>query len=91
MGSAYFNSYDLDLGRTGPDMFGYFLHNSVGLRFADVDIPYGSEIVSARIEFEAAPTWSGGLNSVLKLKITGEAEGNPDQFSNMPGDIRNKT
>jgi len=75
-GQTYYDSYDLDLGRTGKDRSGRVLHNIVGLRFDQIDVAQGMTIVSARLELEAksqAPTLADGSVPQLHLRITGVA------------------
>jgi hypothetical protein len=56
----------------------------VGLRFVDVQIPKGSQIFAANVQFTAAP---GSTLGALTVRITGEATANAGPFSTAPGSL----
>ena len=56
----------------------------VGLRFPDVQIPKGSQIFAANVQFTAAP---GSTLGPLTVRITAEATGNAGPFSTAPGSL----
>src|SRR5215468_4739442 len=73
-GSILLNSPDLDFQN------GRF----IGLRFPDVQIPKGSQIFGANIQFTAAP---GSTLGTLTVFITAEATDNAGPFSTAPGSL----
>jgi hypothetical protein len=77
-GSVSLTSTDLDLHDYVPEV-----HEAVGLRFTDVQVPAGVEIVEAWIEFEADATDSAP--TVLTLR--GEAAADATPFSTAPNDL----
>ena len=56
----------------------------VGLRFPDVQIPKGSQIFAANVQFTAAP---GSTVGALTVLITGEATANAGPFGTTPGSL----
>ena len=56
----------------------------VGLRFPNVQIPKGSKIVAAKVQFTAAP---GSTLGALTVRITAEATGNAGPFGTAPGSL----
>jgi len=73
-GTILLNSIDLDFQN------GRF----VGLRFPGVQIPKGSLIVAANVQFTAAP---GSTVGALTVRITGEATANAGPFSTAPASL----
>ncbi len=60
---------------------------TVGLRFAEVDVPKGATITRAYIEFTAATSSDDTAN----YTVIGEASGNAAQFQAVSGDISGRT
>lgn len=90
-GSMTLDSPDLELGYDENGLFGdegLFWNGlqRVGLRFRNIDIPSGSIINSAYIQF----TVDEPDDKNTRVDIYGEASGNPATFSNSNGDIRNR-
>lgn len=56
----------------------------VGLRFTDVQIPHGSNILSANVQFTAAP---GSTLGNLTVRIAAQAAANAGPFSTAPGSL----
>ena len=56
----------------------------VGLRFPGVQIPKGSQIVTANVQFTAAP---GSTVGALTMRIAAEATANAGPFSTAPGGL----
>jgi hypothetical protein len=56
----------------------------VGLRFPDVQIPKGSQIFAANVQFTAAP---GSTVGALTVRIAAEATANAGPFSTAPGSL----
>jgi len=56
----------------------------VGLRFSDVQIPKGSQIVAAQVQFTAAP---GSTLGALTVRITAEATANAAPFTTAPASL----
>jgi hypothetical protein len=56
----------------------------VGLRFRDVAIPQGSNILDARVQFTSAPTSTSGM---LTVQIAAEAVDNAGPFSTTAGSL----
>src|SRR5262249_15417884 len=73
-GTILLNSVDLDF-QTG---------RFVGLRFPNVQIPKGSQIMAAHVQFTAAPRSTAGATTVL---ISGEATDNAPPFTTTSGSI----
>jgi len=74
------SSRDLELVRDNSDQ-------TVGIRFKNISIPPGAEIVNAYIEFVADMAKS----TPTSLYIRGEAMDNPPRFSRLQGNISNRT
>ena len=75
-GTILLNSPDLDF------LNGRF----VGLRFPGVQIPKGSKILAANVQFTAAPG-STPAAELLTVRITGEATANAGPFSTAPASL----
>jgi hypothetical protein len=56
----------------------------VGLRFPDVQIPKGSQIFAANVQFTAAP---GSTAGTLTVRIAAEATANAAPFTTTPGSL----
>jgi hypothetical protein len=79
-GGMYTDSSDLELIYDG--------HNQlVGIRFQNVNIPAGSTITSAYIEFEVDEVSTGACS----LTIQGQDAGDPGNFSSSDDDISDRT
>ena len=82
-GFMYFNSSDLEL----TEDFGYAGDNQVvGLRFQNVDIPIGSVIEDAWLEF----TVEESNSSSTSLEIRAELSGNASSFSSSAFDLTSR-
>ncbi|MGD9240220.1 MAG: hypothetical protein PVG69_09360, partial [Desulfobacterales bacterium] len=79
-GSINLTSSDLELIRTGDQ-------THVGMRFADIDIPRGADIISAYIEFS---TDEVGPYEDTSLTIYGQAHNNAVSFSATNYDISHR-
>jgi hypothetical protein len=79
-GDMYINSSDLELVYDGSNQV-------VGLRFTGVDIPKGSSIINAYIQFKVDETQS----EATTLTIQGEAANNPDTFQSTPNNISSRS
>lgn len=66
-GAMYLNSSDLELVNDGNDQ-------TVGLRFTNVYIPQGAEIISAYIQFTTDEATSEATNLTLKGELTDNAQ-----------------
>lgn len=73
-GSLYYNSSDLEINR---DESNDNNKQHIGLRFSDLNIPQGANIVNAHIEFTAQSTSSGDY----EVKIRGDVSPNAAPFS----------
>lgn len=73
----YLDSSDLEFLEDNGDQ------QQVGIRFGDVDVPAGAEILQAWIEFEADEVSTGQA----EVRIRGEANANPRTFSSVSGNI----
>ena len=82
-GSMYLNSSDLELvddaSFSGADQ-------TIGLRFLGVDIPPGSKILNAYVQFQVDESDSGAVDLVIR----GQASGLPAAFSSSSGDITSR-
>jgi hypothetical protein len=58
----------------------------VGLRFRNVELPRGAEILSARVHFTADDVDSG----TARLTIEGEASDDADAFDRVDGDVTSR-
>jgi len=58
----------------------------VGLRFTDINIPKGSTVTGASIEFEVDESPTGNMSAWVQ----GEAKGNPETFIEHNGNISNR-
>jgi hypothetical protein len=79
-GTVRIDDGDLDLGEGSR---GAYL---VGLRFVDLDIPPGSSIVSATIQFQA----DSEKTSPSALVLRGQADDDPDPFAAIDGDLSSR-
>jgi hypothetical protein len=82
-GDMYFNSSDLEMSH---DSFRGGVQE-IGLLFRGVNIPPGSTITNAYVEFTADGNHSGATNLVIR----GEGDATPDDFSNSDFDVSNRT
>ncbi|UCB42209.1 MAG: PKD domain-containing protein [Dehalococcoidales bacterium] len=80
-GKVILSSSDLELGDNGSD------NQDVGIRFQDIEIPQGSAISSAYIQFQADETNSGDTN----LAIYGEAIDDAPAFTTATNNITSRT
>jgi len=78
-GSMYLTSSDLELVYVGSDQ-------TVGIRFVGVDIPQGSTIVNAYVQFKVDETSSGATS----LTIEGEDTDNAATFASSSGNISSR-
>lgn len=82
VGEISLTSSDLELGQEEGT------HQIIGLRFIDLDIPQGAEIISAHIQF--AVDQINNLNPCI-LKLYGQGDDNPTAFIDTIGNISNRT
>ncbi|MCP5081122.1 MAG: tandem-95 repeat protein [Alphaproteobacteria bacterium] len=82
-GTMYFDSSDLELV-DDPDFNG--TGQTVGLRFADLDIPQGAVITTAYVQFQVDETDGGAVS----LQIRGQAADNAGAFTATSGDLTSR-
>lgn len=80
-GSMYLTSSDLELIADGSTQ------QQVGMRFKNINIPRGSAIVQAYIQF----TTDAASATATNLQIYGENHGNPSTFTTSSNNISNRT
>lgn len=79
-GSMYMNSSDLELIRDKGDQ-------TVGIRFTSIDIPEGSTIIDAHIQFAVDEV----SDETTNLTIHGDASADAVSFSTSPFDVSHRT
>ena len=79
-GNVTLSSSDLELVDDGSK------NQTVGMRFAGIEIPQGSAIVSAHVQFQVDETDSG----LVSLQIRGQAADDTLSFSSSNGDISSR-
>ncbi|WP_299664709.1 fibronectin type III domain-containing protein [uncultured Polaribacter sp.] len=83
-GNVSTSSSDLEIIKDGDDQV-------VGIRFNNVDLTEGSEVVRSYIQFQAKVENSGDNSDVIKLMIHGESNINSSTFSSDNKNISNRT
>ncbi len=83
-GSMYLTSSDLEIVTDGSTQ------QVIGLRFTNVDIPNGTDVIDARITF-TGESESANYNGTVNVTIRGEASGNAAAFNDTAYNVTSRS
>lgn len=91
VGNMYFNSSDLEMVYDSAEVFDDNLPNGnqiIGLRFQNVNIPFGAEITEARIQFRSDEVNTSAASLLLFSENIGNAKAFEDMNKNISSRVR---